>query len=287
MKGEEGMNRREEGFRPDEIEALSPEGKIALICTTDSVGRPHLSMLSSLMALSPRSMAMGEFSVGRSKAYMQQRPDVGFFVMTLDRRIWRGSATWTGLATEGPEYRMFNEKPMFRYNSYFGINTVHYFDLLHLDEAGSLPLLPVATGMALSLPLRLPGLLGRGGAMNSWTHRFLARPDVLKFVGFVGADGLPCLVPALQSTPWGSSHMVFPEVPWSKELRGIPEGASVALFGLSMKMEMVLVRGSYQRRKLLGPGLGTIAVDWVYNPMPPCHGQIYPPLPLEPVTVFE
>ncbi len=54
-----------------------------------------------------------------------------------------------------------------------------------------------------------------------------------------------------------------------------------------MSMESVLLRGTFQgiRRKRLSR-MGLIDINWVYNSMPPNHGQIYPELPLEPVTSF-
>jgi hypothetical protein len=32
--------------------------------------------------------------------------------------------------------------------------------------------------------------------------------------------------------------------------------------------------------------MGLIDIEWVYNSMPPCHEQIYPPVDLKPVTAF-
>ena len=34
----------------------------------------------------------------------------------------------------------------------------------------------------------------------------------------------------------------------------------------------------------MGIQTGIVDIDWVYNSMPPAHGQIYPPVPLIPVT---
>jgi hypothetical protein len=52
-------------------------------------------------------------------------------------------------------------------------------------------------------------------------------------------------------------------------------------------MEDVLLRGSYQGiRRVGGFQAGVVQVDWVYNPMPPVPGQVYPPLELKPVVEF-
>jgi len=32
--------------------------------------------------------------------------------------------------------------------------------------------------------------------------------------------------------------------------------------------------------------VGSVDIDWVYNSLPPCHGQIYPEIPLTPVVEF-
>ena len=61
----------------------------------------------------------------------------------------------------------------------------------------------------------------------------------------------------------------------------------MAVFGLTMKMEDVLIRGSFRGfDRKLGIRLGTVDIEWVYNSMPPVHGQIYPETPLKPVVDF-
>jgi hypothetical protein len=51
-------------------------------------------------------------------------------------------------------------------------------------------------------------------------------------------------------------------------------------------MQSVLVRGAFSGLRGRLPPSGAVAVDWVYNSMPPGHGQIYPPVPLEEVRDF-
>ena len=53
--------------------------------------------------------------------------------MSREKELWRGKARWTGEASSGDDYEMYNRKPMFRYNSYFGIHTVHYLDLVEFS----------------------------------------------------------------------------------------------------------------------------------------------------------
>jgi len=52
-------------------------------------------------------------------------------------------------------------------------------------------------------------------------------------------------------------------------------------------MEDVLLRGTYLGiRRVGGIRAGQVQVNWVYNPMPPVPGQVYPLLELKPVVVF-
>ena len=61
----------------------------------------------------------------------------------------------------------------------------------------------------------------------------------------------------------------------------------MAVFGLTMKMEDVLIRGVFRGfKRTMGLRLGTVDIQWVYNSMPPAHGQIYPEPLLKPVVDF-
>jgi hypothetical protein len=54
-----------------------------------------------------------------------------------------------------------------------------------------------------------------------------------------------------------------------------------------MQMEDILTRGVFRGfSRQRGVRLGVVDLDWVYNSMPPNHGQIYPPVELKAVTQF-
>ncbi len=70
----------------------------------------------------------------------------------------------------------------------------------------------------------------------------------------------------------------FSPLAYGDELEAIPAGACLAVFGVTLKMEDVLMRGTYAGiRRLCGIRCGQLEVDWVYNPMPPVPGRVYPP----------
>ena len=127
-------------FSESDIEAFEPAEKIGIVACINPDGLPHITLITSLRASGPDQITLGEFCKGLSKQYIQQNPQIAFLVLTLDKKLWRGKARWTHLRKEGPEYERYNQIPMFRYNTYFGINTVHYLDLLETTEKQDLPM---------------------------------------------------------------------------------------------------------------------------------------------------
>jgi hypothetical protein len=56
---------------------------------------------------------------------------------------------------------------------------------------------------------------------------------------------------------------------------------------MSLELEDVLLRGCFHGfRPLAGMRCGVIAVNWVYNSMPPVPQQVFPEVELGPVTSF-
>lgn len=275
-------------FSAEEIKAFKPAEKIGLIASVTPQGLPHISLITSLMAINPTQLTLGEFCKGLSKQYIQQNPSVAFLIMTLDRKMWRGKARWTHLKKDGPEYEMYNEMSMFRYNAYFGVNTIHYFDLIETSGGKPLPV-PLITRSAIITKL------AKGGAKTGASERILKpfaeelfnKLDSLKFLAYVGGGGFPAIIPIIQCQAADSRRLVFSPWAYSEELGEIPKGATVAVFGMTMGMEDVLVRGmflGFRRYRLFR--LGAVDINWVYNSMPPCHGQIYPEVELKPVMNF-
>jgi len=275
-------------FSSADILDTQPAMKIGLLGTVNPRGQPHLTLLSTLMACSPQQLSFGQFTEGLSKKHLFENPRTGFLIMSLDRKLWRGKADFAHTAREGREYEYYNNVPMFRYNAYFGIHTVYYLDLLSHSGRQVLPMNRIVfaalqTMLARSLENRSPGK----PVLNAWTRAFLNKIDNLKFLSYVGADGYPVIIPAIQAQSLDPEHILFSPSAFTRELESIPDGASLALFAMSLSMEAVLLRGTYLGLGRVG-GLraGSAAIEWVYNSMPPVPGQVYPPLPVEAVTKF-
>ncbi len=281
------MNRRNH-FTKEDIAAFAPAEKVGIVATINDDNIPHLSLLTSIMAHGENTVTIGEFCRGVSKTYMQKKNNISFALLTMDKRLWRGRARWTELKQEGPEYEIYNQQPMFRYNTYFGINTVHYLDLLEIEGPESLPIWKIITSA-------IKTKLAKGGAstapeeqvMKDFAVNLFNKLDSLKFLSWMGDEGFPVIIPIIQCQASDTGRLFFHPGPYGEELNRIADGSEVTVFGLTMQMEDVLVRGTYRAPKRYR-GIRGAAVDisWVYNSMPPNHGQIYPKVPLETVTEF-
>jgi len=271
------------------MKAFEREAKIGLLATVSAEGLPHLSLITSLQARDPRHLTFGQFTEGLSKKHVRKDPRVGFLVMSPQREIWRGKARWTHVEKSGEDYERYNQKPMFRYNAYLGIHTVHYLDLVEFGGKERLEVGGLVAGILLTSIARL--LAGRGAGeriLKPWAEAHVSRPGTLKCLAYVSDDGYPAIVPTVPCVAAGSRRLLFAPTVHARELERLAEGETVALFALSMQMESVLVRGrftGYRRRG--GPRLGGIDIDWVYNSMPPKQGVIYPAEPLAPVRSLE
>jgi len=233
-------------------------------------------------------MALGEFSKGVSKEYIKKNNEIGFCILTMNMDMWRGKARYTHSTKEGPEYEMFNEFPMFRYNTYFGINTVHFFDLVQVNEKEKLPLGAIAKAS-------IATLLAKWKAKQQKAEKpfgvlgfdLFNRLDALKFAAWIDSDGFPKIVPVLQAKASDTGTIVFSPLAYAEELLQLKQGTPVAIYALTVKMENILTRGIFNGyKRYAGIKLGLCYVNWVYNSMPPVHGQIYPPVPLQPVKEF-
>ena len=96
-------------FTRTDITSLEPALKIGILGTVTPDGLPHLTMISTLKASSPTQLSFGQFIEGRSKDYLRQNPKAGWLVMTLDRQIWRGTASFTHTARSGRGLRFLQQ----------------------------------------------------------------------------------------------------------------------------------------------------------------------------------
>jgi hypothetical protein len=276
-------------FAENDLKQFEPEAKVGLIATINQEGLPHITLITALQARTTDKLIWGQFSEGQSKQNVKTNPKTGFLIMTLDRSLWRGKALWTHQTTHGEDYEIFNNKPMFRYNAYFGIHTVHYMDLMETYGRESLPLLQIGLGSILTKVSKSAAKQERltQRILKPWAEGLFNRLDAIKVLSYVGDDGFPAIIPLIQCQAADSTRLTFSPLAYHEELSALQQGTSVAIFGLTMGMEDVLIRGVFAGfGKHRGVTLGCVDIIWVYNSMPPKPGQIYPVQELRAVENF-
>ena len=265
-------------FNQADIKAFEPENKIGLLATVNEKNQAHITLITTLQAKNTKELIWGQFSEGLSKVNIKNNPKTAFLIMNLQRKLWRGKALWKYEKKEGEEYIRFNKLPMWRYNSYFGIHTAHYMDLTETTEQQSLPVVKIAISAILTKFAKSATVSNNEDQiMNNWTEAFFNKLDTLKFLSYISDDGFPVLIPLLQCQAADSRRLVFNTQVYKKELLKIKADTELTVFALSIDMKDVLVRGKFIGfKKYKGISLGSIDINWVYNPMPPISGQIYP-----------
>ena len=275
-------------FKSEEIDAFKPMMKIGLLATITPQGLPHLTLLSTLKAAGEKKLTWGQFTEGLSFQNVLENPNIGWLVMTLNKDLWRGKGTFTHTTNAGEDFDWYNQVPMFRYNAYFGIHTVYYMDLVAHTGKQPLPMNAVIFAAIKTMVAKIFFHRKDEKVLNHWTKNLFNKLDNLKFLSYIQEDGYPAIIPVIQAQSAGDQHLIFSTGVFSEELKAIPKGTPMALFGMSLDMTDVLTRGTYQGMQWLGPTrCGVMSIDWVYNAMPPVPQQIYPPVPLEPIREFE
>ena len=280
-------------FNAFDIEKTAPLEKIGIIATQNLQGQPHITFINSLMALDETTMALGQFIRGNSKYHMQKNPNLSFFILSAHtKKTWTGKILWTKKMSQGPELEIYKEKPLQRYNSYFPIHMVHYFDLIETSPAEGLPLFKMIKSTLVTFLACLKQRLAKKHPLlpilKPYGERLFKSPLTMKFISFMGRDGFPCLIPFVQCMTLDSGRIVFYAKALGEYQHQIHGGMEIALFCLKTTLESVLVRGKFTGyHSLFGMQMGQIDIDWVYNSMPPNADQIYPEKILEPVTSFE
>lgn len=281
------MPEMQKTFSEADLKSFEPELKIGLLATINGEGLPHITLISTLQACSPTQLFWGQFAEGLSKVHIRHNPRVGWLILTLDKNVWRGKATFTHTGRSGKEYELLNNTPMFRYNAYFGIHTVYYMDLVEHTGKHALPMGTIIRAAIKTMVART--LAGRGGkeVLNLFTRRLLDKIDNLKFLAYVDRDGYPVIIPVIQAQTAGADRIIFASSAYREDLQAVPKNASAAVFCMSFQMQTVMLRGNFNGlTKIGGIECGSIEVDYVYSPMPPKAEQIFPYKKLEAITSF-
>jgi hypothetical protein len=275
-------------FDKNDLMEFEPEGKVGILATINHQGEPHLTLITALQAKSTNQLMFGQFSEGESKKNVKSNPNTGFLIMNFQKQLWRGKAKWTHEMQTGEDFEMYNNKPMFRYNSYFGIHTVHYMDLVETYPKQSLPMTNIVIGAFKTMMFKfLAKSKDKTRILKPWAQGLFNQMGALKFLSFIDDNGYPAIIPIIQCQAADSRTLAFAPSAFKDDLKHLTPNTIVAVFGMSMKLEDVLIRGGFKGfQRKMGVKLGIIDIQWVYNSMPPKPQQIYPEIPFNPVSSF-
>ena len=162
-------------------------------------------------------------------------------------------------------------QPKYRYNSYFGIHTVHYLDLVDVYEKRVLNMKDIIIN-ALKVLIRKCRVKGNTQALKPWAYNLMKKIDTLTFISYINQEGYPVIIPQIPAQASSPDTIVLSDKPYAGELSKINKGARVAVFGLNLQMENVLVKGVFSG---FDKGIASVKIDRVYNSMPPKMNYIY------------
>ena len=250
------------------IDMMDCDSKVGVLATQDESGYPHLSFISSIQALDESALTFGQFSAGLSKRFILDRPHVGFLVLSADKKYLSGRAVYTHSANTGKEYDLYNNKPLFRYNSYMGFYRIFYLNLERISAIRPLPMGAIVLGAILSRIKAFFVKKDEKKALPLVGQQLFSQLDSLKFLCYYDEKGDAQMFPVVQATSASSDRIALCGIPFGSELRKIPAGAKVSILCLNLKMESVLVKGRYAK--------GILEIERVYNSMPPKMEYVYP-----------
>ncbi|MBQ7653192.1 MAG: hypothetical protein IJS93_02355 [Clostridia bacterium] len=257
----------------EEYKFFEKSEKLGVVGTIDDQGDPHLTLLTTIMAKDENEMVVGQFTKGLSKDFMKIRNKCGFIIMGMDMNFWTGKMTWKDVKTEGEEFVKYNNMQMWRFNTYFGISRVHYFDLNDISEKRVLEIPKIAKNEIRCVLAKPFKKTQKQVILRPYAKKLVNGLGNPKFFSFIDEEGFPVVVPCVQAQETGSNTIVFSKAPYKADFDGLKAGARVCLLAVSTSMESVLVKGEFSGFK---SGLGTIKIDRVYNSIPPITRYIYP-----------
>jgi hypothetical protein len=175
----------------------------------------------------------------------------------------------------GEDIEMYNNQPLFRYNSYLGIGVVHYMKLKNLLGGNKLPMKGIIKGALLGRLFKksiTPSLDG-GTKLNHVAAGLANDISSLKFLSYLDDNGYPVIVPVIQAAVRDGGRIFIPLTAFAEELSKIAPGSKAALYVCNLKLESVLLQGVFCGiEKKSGIKAAIFDIEKVYNSMLPVVG---------------
>lgn len=286
------MTSRDPVLDPGMITFTTPEIMLKLLATIDPAGYPHVTLISSSVAVDGSTIKWGEFTRGRSKQHVLANPKQGVFYMTtaMPFKFMQAKMDFTRCSTEGADAADFNQMALFRYNTYMRISKVYFNTVVAASPVRDLSLGGIVRGIVASGWAK--GSMRTGTIehrLPAWGETLFNGPVNPKVACFLDpADGYPVLVPCFQARPVERKRISFPLTQFADDLQRLEPGDKVAFHALDMETSNLLVKGTFvEFQRGRGVRHGIVDIDEVYNGMPPVPGVLFPPASTRPkVTAF-
>ncbi len=270
----------------EEIEFTTPEVMAKFVSTIDEEGYPHITFITSNVAISAKRIKWGEFTRGRSKGHVVKRPQQGIIYMNVAPpfKFLQAKVKLESWSLEGSDAEDFNKMMLFRYNTYMRVYRVFFNDLVAARPLRSIPLMGIVKGVIQNklksyaktgMPeprLEKVGTSVFNGALNP------------KFLSYIDTDGYPVIIPVFQARAVEGKTIAVPYTQFKTDLNAIPEGSKVSVFAMNFESINQMIKGTVKIKDSWGLA---IDIEKIYNSMPPKTGYLYPKKEIkEKVTMF-
>ena len=263
----------------EDREKLAVTGKIGLISTISPQGDVHITLISSIQAKSENQLIWGKFSHGLSKMYLNDNPKCGFIALNPQKEWWSGKALFTHIKDTGEDFEMYNNKPLFRYNSYFGIGQVYYMDLIDYYGKQTLAMSDIVLGALAGRAVKgfVKGCNDGKKKISGLSLKLAKDIAAPKFLSYIDEDGYPIIFPVVQAVAKDEGRILIPLTACKDYISKIKPMSKAAMFYANLELSSVLFQGTYLGvEKRLGIAYGIFEIEKVYNSMVPIVGYIYP-----------
>ncbi len=271
----------------ESMEFTKGEIMAKLIATIDENQYPHLSFITSNIAISPKKIKWGEFVRGKSKGNVVKRPKQGFLYMNINPpfKFLQAKAKFDHDSESGEDAEEFNQMKLFRYNTYMRVYRVFFNKLISARRLRKISILGLAKGA-------LFNLFGVGektglpeNRLNDVGNRLFSKPFYPKFISYLDpSDGYPVIFPIFQARAVEKKKIVIPFTDFKRDLQEMPERCKVSMFALDFEGLNQMLKGSFTK---ISEKKAVVDIDIVYNSMPPIPGRLYPQkAPIEKVENF-
>jgi hypothetical protein len=270
----------------EEIEFTKPEVMAKFVSTIDEDGYPHITFITSNVAISAKRIKWGEFTRGRSKGHVVKRPQQGIIYMNVAPpfKFLQAKVKMDSWSLEGSDAEDFNKMMLFRYNTYMRVYRVFFNDLIAARPLRPIPLMGIVKGV-IQNKLKSFGKTGTPDPRLEKIGNQLFNGGLNpKFLSYIDTDGYPVILPVFQARAVEGKTIAVPYTQFKEDLMAIPDGAKVSVFAMNFESINQMVKGTVKNKESWGM---MIDIEKIYNSMPPKAGYLYPKKEIkEKVVVF-